>query len=127
MCGIVGFVSNAKSKKRIIKNMADRIKHRGPDDESYFISDEIALAHRRLAIIDIENGKQPMFNDDNTYCIIFNGEIYNYKNLKLELEKKGYKFKTASDTEVILHGYEEWGSNLPKRLRGMFEIGRAHV
>ncbi|MBR1413986.1 MAG: asparagine synthase (glutamine-hydrolyzing) [Bacilli bacterium] len=120
MCGIVGFVSNAKSKKRIIKNMADRIKHRGPDDESYFISDEIALAHRRLAIIDIENGKQPMFNDDNTYCIIFNGEIYNYKNLKLELEKKGYKFKTASDTEVILHGYEEWGSNLPKRLRGMF-------
>jgi asparagine synthase (glutamine-hydrolysing) len=120
MCGITGFVSKEKNKKEIIKKMADRIKHRGPDAEGYYTDDLVALGHRRLSIIDLESGVQPMFNEDDNLVVIFNGEIYNYIELKAELKKKKHKFKTNSDTEVLLHGYEEWGSNLPKKLRGMF-------
>lgn len=120
MCGIVGFVNNEKNKKRTIKKMADRIKYRGPDQEGYYTDDLVALGHRRLSIIDLGNGIQPMFNEDENLVVVFNGEIYNYIELKAELKKKKHKFKTNSDTEVLLHGYEEWGSNLPKKLRGMF-------
>lgn len=120
MCGIVGYVSNEKNKKTIIKKMADRIIHRGPDGEGYYVDKNVALGHRRLSIIDLENGSQPMFNEDESMVIIFNGEIYNYPELKKELKKSKHVFKTNCDTEVLIHGYEEWGCELPKKLRGMF-------
>ena len=120
MCGIVGFCSEEENKGITIKKMADRIIHRGPDQEGYYIDEHIALGHRRLSIIDLDNGTQPMFSEDNNLVLVFNGEIYNYIELKEELEKKNYTFKTNSDTEVLLHGYEAWGKNLPKKLRGMF-------
>lgn len=118
MCGIVGFVSREGNKGRIIKKMTDRILHRGPDEEGYYIDENIALGHRRLSIIDLDNGKQPM--ESKELIVIFNGEIYNYKELREELMKKNYKFNTNSDTEVLLHGYKEWGEDIPKKLRGMF-------
>lgn len=120
MCGIVGFYSERKDKEAVIKNMADKIKHRGPDGEGYYTDEKIALGQRRLSIIDIEGGKQPMFTKDEKLVVIFNGEIYNYLELKEELESKGYVFETKSDTEVLLHGYKEWREELPKKLRGMF-------
>lgn len=119
MCGIAGFIDNTKNKKSIIKKMSKRIAHRGPDGEGFYIDGDVALAHRRLSIIDLTTGNQPMFNEDNSVVVIFNGEIYNYIELKNELKSK-HKFKTKSDTEVLVHGYEEWGKNLPKHLRGMF-------
>lgn len=120
MCGIAGFFSDEKNKKNIIKRMNDKIIHRGPDSEGYYIDESVALAHRRLSIIDLSSGIQPMYNEDKSLVIVFNGEIYNYIELKDELKKKGHVFKTSSDTEVIIHGYEEWKENLPKKLRGMF-------
>ena len=120
MCGIVGFIKNCDNKKEIIENMSNRIIHRGPDECGYYIDDDIALAHRRLSIIDLSSGKQPIYNEKEDKVIIFNGEIYNYIELKKELKKKKHKFKTKTDTEVLIHGYEEWGTDLPKKLRGMF-------
>ncbi len=120
MCGITGFVSDIKNKKPIIGMMSRRIIHRGPDSEGFYIDDDIALAHRRLSIIDLDGGKQPLYNEDNSMVIIFNGEIYNYIELTKELKDAGHKFKTSSDTEVLIHGYEQWGKDLPKKLRGMF-------
>ncbi len=121
MCGIVGFVDkrNKEEKQRFIKKMADRIKHRGPDGEGYYVDDKVALGHRRLSIIDLSLGSQPMYNETEDIVIVFNGEIYNYIELKNELKEK-HTFKTNSDTEVLVHGYEEWGKSLPKKLRGMF-------
>lgn len=118
MCGIVGFYSEEKNKEDIIKKMADRIKHRGPDGEGYYTDDKIALGHRRLSIIDLAGGGQPMYTEDRKLVVVFNGEIYNYLELKEEL--KDYKFITNCDTEVLLHGYRKWGKDLPKKLRGMF-------
>ncbi len=123
MCGIVGFVDQRtkKEKKEIIKKMADRIAHRGPDDEGFYVDDMCALGHRRLSIIDLsKNGKQPIYNEDKTRMIIFNGEIYNYQELKEDLVKKGYQFRTKTDTEVILHGYSAYKEKLFSKLRGMF-------
>ncbi len=120
MCGITGFISKEKNKKPIIKKMADKIKHRGPDGEGYYIDNDIALAHRRLSIIDLSTGNQPMFNENGDIVVIFNGEIYNYIELRDELKKDHHIFKTNSDTEVLVHGYEKWGTNLPNHLRGMF-------
>ena len=122
MCGIVGFVDKKKKKEKeaIIKNMADQIIHRGPDGEGYYTDDLVALGHRRLSIIDVKGGGQPIYNEDKTLAIIFNGEIYNYQELKEELESKGYVFQTKTDTEVILHGYSEWKDELYEKLRGMF-------
>ncbi|MCI8394340.1 MAG: asparagine synthase (glutamine-hydrolyzing) [Bacilli bacterium] len=120
MCGFTGFVGDEKKKKAIIKKMTDRIKHRGPDGEGYYIDDLMAMGHRRLSIIDIANGNQPMFNEDESLVVVFNGEIYNYQELKKELSH--HEFKTNADTEVLLHGYEEWGIEMPKKLRGMFSF-----
>ena len=120
MCGFVGFVDRSKNKKKIIKDMADKIIHRGPDSDGYYVDDEVALGFRRLSIIDLEGGTQPIYNEDNSRVIVFNGEIYNYKEIKEELLKKGHKFKTESDTEVILHGYEEYKEKILDMLRGMF-------
>ena len=117
MCGIAGFSDRNKAKNEIIKNMANNLIHRGPDDFGYYVDDKVALGHRRLSIIDLKTGKQPIEDDD--YVIVFNGEIYNYLELKEELKGK-YKFKTKSDTEVLLKGFEEWGIDVTKKLRGMF-------
>jgi len=121
MCGIVGFISKDQNKMNIIENMANRIKHRGPDGEGYYVDEQIALGQRRLAIIDLsDNGKQPMYNEDGSIVVIFNGEIYNYIELKEELLKKDHIFMSTSDTEVLVHGYEEYGEDLPSKLHGMF-------
>ena len=120
MCGFAGFVDKEKNKKKIIKDMADLIKHRGPDSDGYYCDDNVALGFRRLSIIDLNNGSQPIYNEDNTKVIIFNGEIYNYQELKEDLISKGHTFKTSADTEVILHGYEEYKENILMKLRGMF-------
>ena len=120
MCGIAGIITNRKNKKEIIEQMSERIKHRGPDGVGYFFDKDIALAHRRLSIIDLSTGNQPMFNEDETIVTVYNGEIFNYIELKESLIKAGHIFKTQSDTEVLVHGYEEWKTDLPKHLRGMF-------
>ncbi len=120
MCGIVGFINkdSKKNKDIIIRKMANKIRHRGPDGEGYYSDEYIAMAHLRLAIIDINNGIQPMYT--NNYIIIFNGEIYNYQELKVELETLGVEFKTNSDTEVLLNGYIMWQEKLLDKLRGMY-------
>lgn len=120
MCGFTGFISEEKKKKAIIKKMANRIAHRGPDGEGFYIDDLVALGHRRLSIIDIANGSQPMYNEDKNLVVVFNGEIYNYQDLKKELSN--HVFQTNCDTEILLHGYEEWGNDLPQKLRGMFSF-----
>lgn len=120
MCGFVGYISKDKNKKKQIKLMADIIKHRGPDDEGYFVDDKIALGFRRLSIIDLDGGTQPIYNEDKTKVIVFNGEIYNYKELREDLLKKGHKMKSNADTEVLIHGYEEYGEKILNKLRGMF-------
>lgn len=118
MCGINGIISKEKNKDKLIKEMNNRIIHRGPDAEGIYVDSDVALGQRRLSIIDLEGGNQPIYNKDKSILIVYNGEIYNYKELKEEL--KEYEFITDSDTEVILHGYEKWGSDLPNKLRGMF-------
>ena len=120
MCGFVGFIDKKKSKKKIIKDMADIIAHRGPDSDGYYVGDECALGFRRLSIIDLDGGTQPIYNEDNNMIITFNGEIYNYKEIREKLIKKGHNFRTESDTAVILHGYEEYGEKILDKLRGMF-------
>lgn len=119
MCGFVGYINKKEKKQDIIKSMNDMIIHRGPNDESYYTDDNVSLAFRRLSIIDLENGRQPMMNEDESIVIVFNGEIYNFQELRGKLEKK-HTFKNNSDTEVILHGYEEYGKDIVKHLRGMF-------
>ena len=104
MCGIVGFAPTHKNASEILKKMMDRIAHRGPDGEGQFIDEYVALGHRRLSIIDLAGGQQPMQSDH--LVIVFNGEIYNYLELKKDLEAKGHVFQTHSDTEVILHGFQ---------------------
>ncbi len=121
MCGIAGFVGSENNN--LLHAMADAIRHRGPDGEGYFYCpvNGVGLAHRRLSITDIEGGHQPMWNEDNSVGIVFNGEIYNHMELRRELLLNGHIFKTDhSDTEVLIHGYEEWGTDLLIRLNGMF-------
>jgi len=120
MCGFVGYINKRKKSKAEIKRMNDMIIHRGPDDESYYIDDDISMAFRRLSIIDLKNGRQPMMNEDESLIITFNGEIYNFQELKEDLISKGHIFKNNSDTEVIIHGYEEYEEKIVNKLRGMF-------
>lgn len=121
MCGIAGiFGNNIKNKEEVIKKMTDVMVHRGPDDSGFFIDENAALGMRRLSIIDLNTGHQPIFSEDANLIIIFNGEIYNYKELEKNLINKGHKFKTKSDTEVLIHLYEEEGEPMLNKLRGMF-------
>ncbi len=122
MCGFCGFEDklNKEEKQRVIEKMADRIIHRGPDSSGYFTDDSVAIGFRRLAIIDLAGGDQPIYNEDKTICVFFNGEIYNYQDIRKELIEKNHIFKTNSDTEVLVHGYEEYGVDLFPKLRGMF-------
>lgn len=120
MCGICGFTGKLPDSKEVLTRMMDRIIHRGPDSAGQFITDKAAWGFRRLSIIDLDHGSQPMFNEDNSIVIVFNGEIYNFMTLREELTAKGHVFRNNSDTEVLVHGYEEWGTELPKHCRGMF-------
>ena len=120
MCGIVGFVGARENAQTILQAMMDRIAHRGPDGQGQFLEGPVALGQRRLSIIDLDGGKQPMYNEDGSLVVVFNGEIYNFQALTAELQAAGHTFATRSDTEVLLHGYEEWGKGMLERLRGMF-------
>ncbi len=120
MCGFVGFSGKLEHKKEILNKMMGRIVHRGPDSEGEFIDDDVALGFRRLSIIDLEGGSQPIFNEDESVVIVYNGETYNFMELKEELLADGHIFKTDSDTEVLVHGYEKWGEELASHLRGMY-------
>ena len=126
MCGIAGILNfvDAGIRHERIKHMTDAIAHRGPDDEGIYISGKIGLGHRRLAIIDLsDDGRQPMANEDETVWVTFNGEIYNFPEIRQNLEKCGHKFRSNTDTEVIVHAYEEWGIDCLKHFNGMFAFG----
>lgn len=120
MCGIVGFTGGVVDKQSVITAMADAIAHRGPDDYGEFIDEHIALGFRRLSIIDLSEGAQPIFNEDKSLVVLFNGEIYNYQSLREELIDAGHLFSTHSDSETLVHLYEEYGEGMIQRLRGMF-------
>ncbi|MBR6502021.1 MAG: asparagine synthase (glutamine-hydrolyzing) [Clostridia bacterium] len=120
MCGFVGFTNYINDDGLVLGSMMDAIVHRGPDAEGKYVDDDIALGFRRLSIIDLEGGNQPMLNEDQSKILVFNGEIYNYKLLREELIENGHTFSTNADSEVVLHGFEQWGADVVKRLRGMF-------
>lgn len=131
MCGIVGIVtfdtSGQLDIERVVKQMTDLQKHRGPDGEGFYVHHPVAFGHRRLSIIDLSTGAQPISNEDQSVWITFNGEIYNYQALRDELLTCGHSFHTHSDTEVIVHGYEEWGTGVVNKLRGMFAFAIADL
>lgn len=125
MCGIAGqynFLRHEPVTRETIVRMANSIAHRGPDDEGYLVSGAVGLGFRRLSIIDLSGGHQPMADEAETVWVVFNGEIYNFKELRSELEERGHRFRTNSDTEVIIHGYKEWGSDVLNHLNGMFGL-----
>ena len=144
MCGITGIFDSRGAQaidRAVLQRMNDSQWHRGPDEGSLHIEPGLGFGHRRLSIIDIATGQQPLFNEDGSVVVVFNGEIYNYQELIPELQALGHRFHTKSDTEVIVHAWEQWGEDCVKRFRGMFafalwdrnsetlflEIGRAHV
>ena len=135
MCGIAGIIGEGtKNREKALKGMVRAITHRGPDDEGFFSDERVALGMRRLSIIDLKTGKQPISSENERHLIFFNGEIYNYKELRVELERAGQHFKTESDTEIVLRMYELHGKKCLARLRGMFafaiydrEKGRAFL
>ena len=120
MCGICGFTGQPEQRETVIRNMTEVITHRGPDADGFYTDDAICMGFRRLSIIDLDAGHQPIFNEDKTMVLTFNGEIYNYKQLREALEAKGHVFATESDSEVLIHGFEEWKEEMLPRLRGMF-------
>lgn len=120
MCGIAGFISPARADAAALVPMLARIAHRGPDGQGTFVEGPAALGHCRLAIIDLQGGAQPLYSEDKNFVVVFNGEIYNYRELTAELTALGHTFATRTDTEVLLHGWEQWGRELLPRLRGMF-------
>lgn len=122
MCGICGFIGEVDNSKIILKNMMDKIAHRGPDDEGMYVDKKAAIGHRRLSIIDLDHGAQPMYNEYGDIAIVFNGEIYNHLEIRKDLVEKGHKFANDSDTECLIHGYEEYGVDLLNKLRGMFSF-----
>ena len=125
VCGITGIFDTTGARPindDLLRAMNDAQTHRGPDDEGFHIEPGVGLGHRRLSIIDLSTGKQPLGNEDDSVVIVFNGEIYNFQALRDELEALGHRFRTRTDTEVIVHGWEQWGRDCVKRLRGMFAI-----
>jgi asparagine synthase (glutamine-hydrolysing) len=130
MCGIAGFIESPSvaepftldASRALVHRMCDVIRHRGPDDEGLYVSDGVALGMRRLSIIDLSTGRQPIHNEDRSVWVVFNGEIYNFQSLRRTLEAAGHVFYTATDTEVIVHAYEQWGGAAIQRLRGMFGL-----
>lgn len=122
MCGFCGFTGKVENKEQVIENMMEKIIYRGPDSKGTHVDDDIALGFRRLSIIDLADGTQPIYNEDETKVIVFNGEVYNYREIREDLVKKGHIFRTKTDTEVILHGYEEYGPEVLNKFRGMFAI-----
>jgi asparagine synthase (glutamine-hydrolyzing) len=120
MCGICGFTGQIIDRDETIKNMTEVITHRGPDDNGFYLDGGISMGFRRLSIIDLGTGHQPIYNEDQTLVLTFNGEIYNYRELREELLAQGHVFSTETDSEVLLHGFEQWGEKLLDRLRGMF-------
>lgn len=126
MCGIVGIVNfdSCQVSEDLLIKMRDSLHHRGPDDAGLYIDGSVGLGHRRLSILDLsQSGRQPMCNDDQTVWITYNGEIYNYQDIRKDLEGKGYVFRSRTDTEVLLHAYEEWGTDCVQKLNGMFAFG----
>ena len=124
MCGIAGMIArpgDAVTAEQV-RRMTDTIVHRGPDDEGIHVRGNVGLGMRRLSIIDLSGGHQPIYNEDRSVAVVFNGEIYNFQELRQELESHGHQFHTHSDTEVIVHLYEEMGANCVTKLRGMFAI-----
>jgi len=118
MCGIVGF--NWEEEKKI-KFLASLLEHRGPEQEGFHVGDGVSIGHKRLRIIDLsEKARQPIYNEDNTVCISYNGEIYNFQDLRDKLEKAGHKFVSKTDSEVLVHAYEEWGVSLLNKTNGQF-------
>src|SRR5213079_633303 len=124
MCGITGIVRSdgAQIDRELLARMNDAIRHRGPDDDGFYFGDGVGLGMRRLSIIDLKGGHQPIHNSDRTAWIVFNGEIYNYRELRKQLEARGHQFYTDSDTEAIVAAYDEYGTDCPKYLRGMFAL-----
>lgn len=120
MCGIAGFMGQVENRADVIRNMTEVITHRGPDSDGFFTDDNISMGFRRLSIIDLGAGHQPIYNEDKSLVLTFNGEIYNYKDLRKELIAKGHKFYTDTDSEVLVHGFEEWKEDMLQKLRGMF-------
>src|SRR5215216_6428756 len=126
MCGITG-IFDIRGRRDIDRHVLSRMNeaqhHRGPDDGGLHVEPGLGLGHRRLSIIDLSTGQQPLYNEDGSVCIVFNGEIYNFPALVPELQALGHTFRTRSDTEVIVHAWEAWGADCVRRLRGMFAFG----
>ena len=121
MCGFAGFVGEVENREQVLENMMDTIVHRGPDSSGKFVEEDAALGFRRLSIIDLSaDGDQPLYNEDKSKVLVFNGEIYNYRELKEELAAAGHVFVSNTDSETLIHGYEQWGEKLVERLRGMY-------
>lgn len=120
MCGICGFTGEIIDRNETIHKMTEVITHRGPDSDGFFLDDRISMGFRRLSIIDLEAGSQPIYNEDKSLVLTFNGEIYNYRDLRKELIDAGHKFYTETDSETLIHGFEQWGVDLLGKLRGMF-------
>ena len=129
MCGISGIFDRAGEpvNKELLERMTSAIHHRGPDGQGYFVHGGTGVGHRRLSIIDVAGGSQPISNEDGTLHVVFNGEIYNYIELRKELLAFGHRFKTVSDTEVIVHAYEQWGNDCVNRFNGMFAFAIVNV
>ena len=122
MCGICGIYAKERMDEEVVIRMNNNLIHRGPDGEGYYYSNNVGFGHRRLRIIDLDTGDQPIYNEDQSICIVFNGEIYNYEELRQQLIARGHRFKSRSDTEVIVHLYEEEGMDCVRQLRGMFAL-----
>src|SRR2546425_4351519 len=123
MCGIAGFIDMQRSREsaaQLIDHMCKIIRHRGPDDQGVWTGDGVALGMRRLAIIDVAGGQQPIFNEDRTVAVVLNGEIYNFRELRSDLIRRGHRFRSHADTEVLVHLYEDFGEEMLDHLRGMF-------
>ena len=122
MCGIAGFLNTdgSPADERLVRRMTDVIAHRGPDGSGHYVRGEVALGHRRLSIIDLATGGQPMSNENDTVWVTYNGEIFNHADIRPELEAAGHRYKSHCDTETIIHAYEQWGDQSVTRYRGMF-------